>query len=69
MEVECGLLYFKHMNFQEVVNYPSFECDDWDCGPPTSYWSFDLHISLAMFISKEEIVLSMEKVIVGLKHM
>jgi hypothetical protein len=30
---------------------------------------FDLHISLVMSISKEEIVLSMEKVIVALRHM
>ncbi len=41
----------------------------WNCEPPTSYQSFNLHIFLAKSISREEIVLSMEKVFVALRHM
>ncbi len=31
-----------------------FECIDWNYEPPTFYQSFDLHISLAMSISKKK---------------
>ncbi len=70
VEVECGLpFYFKHKSFQKVMDYPPFEHVDWDCGPPISCQSFDLHISLAMSVSIKKIVSSMEKVIVALRHM
>jgi hypothetical protein len=49
------------------MDYPPFECVDWNCGPFTSYQIFDLHIFLAMSISREKIDLSMEKKCVALK--
>jgi len=70
VDVECGLpLYFKCKSFQKVMDYPPFECVVEIMDHPPLVEVSDLHISLVMSISKEEIVLSMEKVIVALRHM
>jgi hypothetical protein len=51
------------------MDYPPFECVVEIMDHPPLVEVSDLHISLVMSISKEEIVLSMEKVIVALRHM
>jgi hypothetical protein len=69
LEVECGLpFYFKLKNIQKVMDYPPFEHVDWNYELPTSCQTFDLHISLAMSISREEILPSMEEILVAVKH-
>jgi hypothetical protein len=62
-------LYFKNKSFQEVVDYPPFECVVKIVDHPPFVEVFDLHISLAMSILREEIVSSMEKLIISFRHM
>jgi hypothetical protein len=70
MEVECGLpLYFKRNSFQEVVDYPPFECVVEIVDHPPLVKVVDLHIYMVMSISREKIILYMEEVLVALRHM
>ncbi len=62
-------LYFKWKSFQKVVDYPPFEHVVEIVDHPLLVEVFDLHISLAMSISREEIVSAMEEVLVALRHM
>jgi hypothetical protein len=50
------------------VDYPPFEHVEIEDHPPFVE-VFELHISLAMSISKEEIISSIEEVLVALTHM
>jgi hypothetical protein len=50
------------------VDYPPFECVVEIVDHPPLVKVFDLHISLAMSILKEKIILSMEEVIVAFRH-
>jgi len=69
VEVECGLLlYFKRNFFKKVVDYPLFEHVVEIVNHPPLVEVFDLHISLALSISREEIISSMEEVLVVLRH-
>jgi len=61
--------YFKCKNFEEVVDYPPFECVVEVVNHPHFVEVFYIHIYLAMSISREEIVSSMEEVLVAFKHM
>jgi hypothetical protein len=69
MEVKCGLpFYFKCKSFQEVMDYPPFEHVEIMDHPPLVK-VFDLHIFLAMSILRKQTILSMEEVVVALRHM
>jgi hypothetical protein len=69
VEIKCGLpLYFKCKYFQKVVDYLFFEHVEIVNHSPLVK-VFDLYISLAMSISREEIIPSMEEVLVALRHM
>jgi hypothetical protein len=63
------LCFSNHDNFSRRCGLPIFWSNDWSCGSPTSCQNHVLCDYVVMFVSRKEMVTSMEEIFVMLKHM